>query len=77
MQPTVIPFELKFRWFVVSMLILMFVMFVIQYLMKRWNMWRKNIIGWMKTRELESAKDGEIVGSGSDLAHDDIPGCSV
>jgi hypothetical protein len=51
MQPNVIPFELKFRWLVITMLMLMFVMFVIQWLMKRWASWQNQITLWTKLKE--------------------------
>lgn len=53
MQPTVIPFELTFRWFVITMLMLMLVMFVIQWLMKRWTLWKDQITLWMKLKKVE------------------------
>jgi hypothetical protein len=53
MQPTVIPFELTFRWFVITMLMLMFVMFVIQWLMKRWASWQNQITLWTKVKDLK------------------------
>jgi|SRR5882757_2158382 hypothetical protein len=53
MQPTVIPFELTFRWFVITMLMLMFVMFVIQWLMKRWASWQSQITLWTKLKDLK------------------------
>jgi hypothetical protein len=59
MQPTVIPFELKFRSFVISMAMLMVAMFVIQYLMKRWATWKNQATLWMKMRELDEEKDEE------------------
>jgi hypothetical protein len=78
MQPTVIPFELKFRWFVFSMLMLTFVMFVIQSLMKRWTMWKHRIILLLKMKELEEQKEEEqTLGLGSPLPNEDIAGSAV
>jgi hypothetical protein len=58
MQPTVIPFELSFRWFVITMLMLMLVMFILQWLMKRWTFWRDQIALWMKLKEAEQHQEG-------------------
>ncbi|KAE9366797.1 hypothetical protein N431DRAFT_417671 [Stipitochalara longipes BDJ] len=78
MQPTVIPFELKFRSFVFSMLMLTLAMFVIQYLMKRWTMWKNQIILLLKMEELEEQKEGEqTLSLRSELPNEDIPGSSV
>jgi hypothetical protein len=77
MQPTVIPFELKFRSFVMSMAMLMVVMFIIQYFMKRWTSWQNQITAWMKMKELEEVKEAETLDLGSESRKDDLPDASV
>src|SRR4051794_5731023 len=50
MQPEVIPVTLKFRHFVITIFILMFTMFIIQWSMKRWTLWLSHFILWMTGR---------------------------
>ena len=39
MQPGVVPFELKFQWFLVTMFIMTFAISATQWLMKKWPLW--------------------------------------
>jgi hypothetical protein len=58
MQPSVIPFELTFRWFVFTMLIMMFAIFVIQWLMKRWTLGHSHVL-WMKLKKVVEQHQAE------------------
>jgi hypothetical protein len=60
MQPAVIPFDLKKEWLYFSVFILVAVMYVIYWAMKKWAVWQKKITFWMKVRQLE--KEGPRVG---------------
>jgi hypothetical protein len=59
MQPTVIPFELSPKWFLITVFILMLAMFVIQLLIKRWTLWQNNISLWMKLKRFEEEEREE------------------
>jgi hypothetical protein len=39
MQPGVVPFELKFQWFLVTMFIMTFAISATHWLMKKWPLW--------------------------------------
>jgi len=58
MQPSVIPFRLTPVWFCITVFILIVVMFVVHWIMKRWASWRKEIALWMKVKGLEEASYG-------------------
>lgn len=51
MQPSVIPFQLTFTWFVITMMIMMFAIFVIQWLMRRWALWHSHVL-WVKLKKV-------------------------
>lgn len=53
MQPEVIPFDLKPRWFLILVFILMAAMFVLYQLMMNWNSWGSNFMLWMKLRSFD------------------------
>jgi hypothetical protein len=59
MQPEVIPVTLKFRHFVITIFILMFAMFIIQWSMKRWTLWLRHFILWMNGRR--SGEQEEVI----------------
>jgi hypothetical protein len=59
MQPEVIPVTLKFRHFVITIFILMFAMFIIQWSMKRWTLWLSHFILWMSRRR--SGEQEEVI----------------
>lgn len=59
MQPTVIPFDLTFSWFTITILILTGAMLVIQWLMKRWTFWQKEFTPWTKLKRFEQEEEGE------------------
>ncbi|KAH8793854.1 hypothetical protein F5882DRAFT_398617 [Hyaloscypha sp. PMI_1271] len=40
MQHNVVPFDLTFRWFIITMLIIMCTIFIIHFMVKRWSSWR-------------------------------------
>ncbi|PMD40617.1 hypothetical protein L207DRAFT_633602 [Hyaloscypha variabilis F] len=50
MQPSVIPFDLTFRWFILTMLLLTFMMFIIQWTMKRFHLFKKKVAFYLKLR---------------------------
>ena len=56
MQPSVIPFGLTPGWLYISVFILVGVMSVIYWIMKKWGLWQKRIAVWMKKRQLEEDK---------------------
>jgi len=51
MQPTVIPFDLTFGWFIITMLIMMFAIFAIQWLMKNWTLWQSTSF-WKEVKKV-------------------------
>jgi len=53
MQPAVIPFNLTKEWLYFSVFILIGVMTVIYWTMKKWAACQKKITFWMKVRQLE------------------------
>ncbi|KAE9365474.1 hypothetical protein N431DRAFT_563398 [Stipitochalara longipes BDJ] len=53
MQPAVIPFDLTKEWLLFSVFILIGVMSLIYWAMKKWVAWRKKITLWMKVRQME------------------------
>jgi hypothetical protein len=55
MQPTVIPFDLTPAWYCITIFILIGVMLVIHWLMKKWTSLRKEIALWKKLFRLEGA----------------------
>jgi hypothetical protein len=59
MQPSVIPFGLTPGWLYISVFILVGVMTVIYWIMKKWVLWQKRIAGiavWLTQRQLEEDK---------------------
>jgi hypothetical protein len=56
MQPAVIPFDLTKEWLYFSVFILVGVMSVIYWAMKKWAVWQKKIACWMKVRQLEGER---------------------
>jgi hypothetical protein len=56
MQPSVIPFGLTQGWLYISVFILVAVMSVIYWIMKKWGLWQKRIAVWMKQRQLEDKR---------------------
>jgi hypothetical protein len=51
MQPSVIPFGLTPFWFLITIFILIGVMCVIYWLMKKWASWQSEFAVWRKTRQ--------------------------
>jgi hypothetical protein len=59
MQPSVIPFGLTPGWLYISVFILVGVMTVIYWIMKKWRLWQKRVAGialWLTQRRLEEDK---------------------
>jgi hypothetical protein len=59
MQPSVIPFGLTPGWLYISVFILVGVMTVIYWIMKKWRLWQKRVAGiavWLTQRQLEEDK---------------------
>ena len=56
MQPSVIPFGLTPGWLYISVFILVGVMTVIYWIMKKWRLWQKRIAVWLTQRQLEENK---------------------
>jgi hypothetical protein len=54
MQPSVIPFHQTPEWLYISVFILVGVMSVIYWIMKKWGLWQKRIALWIKQRQLEN-----------------------
>jgi hypothetical protein len=54
MQPSVIPFHQTPEWLYISVFILVGVMSVIYWIMKKWGLWQKRIAVWIKQRQLEN-----------------------
>jgi hypothetical protein len=52
MQPTVIPFELTPKWFLITVFLLMAAMFVIHQLMMRWSSLRNVFAHCMKLKKM-------------------------
>lgn len=61
MQPAVIPFDLTKEWLYFSVFILVGVMSVIYWAMKKWAVLQKKIAFWMKVRQLEEEGSGVVV----------------
>jgi hypothetical protein len=61
MQPSVIPFELTFRWFVITMIIMVSAIFVIQWLMKRWTLCHGQFL-LMKLKKVLEQHHAEVSG---------------
>jgi len=60
MQPAVIPFDLTKEWLCLSVFILIGVMTVIYWTMKKWAACQKKISLWMKVRQLEGEGSGVV-----------------
>jgi Mg2+ and Co2+ transporter CorA len=71
MQPTVIPVDLTFRWFLIIVLILMGIMVVIQWVMMRWSGWRDRFLAWLKLKRIEEEESRR--GLRSEYENDRIP----
>ena len=65
MQPSVIPFQLTFTWFVITMMIMMFAIFVIQWLMRRWALWHSPVL-WVKLKKVIEQHQEETTPAGTD-----------
>ena len=77
MQPEVIPVALKFRYFVITIFILMFAMLIIQWSMKRWTLWLSQFILWINRRRSGEQEEELIRGLSPayqpDRSHDGDP----
>jgi hypothetical protein len=71
MQPTVIPVDLTFRWFLILVLILMGIMVVIQWVMMRWSGWRDQFLLWLKLKRMEEEESGR--GLRSEYENNSVP----
>jgi hypothetical protein len=54
MQPSVIPFNLTPGWLYISVFILLGVMSVIYWIMKKWSLCQKRVAVWIRQRQLEN-----------------------
>jgi hypothetical protein len=61
MQPAVIPFDLTKEWLYFSVFILVGVMSIIYWAMKKWAVLQKKIAFWTKVRQLEEKGSRVVV----------------
>lgn len=72
MQPTVIPVDLTFRWFLIIVLILMGIMVVIQWVMMRWSGWRDQFLHWLKLKRIQE-EESAARGFRREYENDHVP----
>jgi hypothetical protein len=73
MQPSVIPFQLTFTWFVITMMIMMFAIFVIQWLMRRWALWHSPVL-WAKLKKvIEQHQEATTPGMEPEYQENPVP----
>jgi hypothetical protein len=67
MQPSVIPLGLTPFWFIITIFILIGVMCVIYWVMKKWSSWQNEFAVWRKTRQ--HLEDEEHLGLEREYRH--------